>query len=200
MASKLGIWNMALSHLGISKEVATVNESSQEARALDRFYDETLKEVLSDFPWPFATKFEVLGLVEEDPNIEWQFSYRYPTDCLHVRKILSGNRNDNRQSRVPYRIAIDSSGKLIFTDMQDAELEYTCLIDNPEHFPSDFTLMLSYRLASHVAPRVTGQDEYKMGDKAMQKYMMELSKAKARSINEEQSEEVPDSEFISGRN
>ena len=191
---------MAISHLGISKEVASVTEASQEASALRRFWDITVEEVLGDFPWSFATKFETLGLVEEDPNLEWSFSYRYPTDCLFVRKILSGIRNDDRQSRVSYRLAIDSSGKLIFTDMEDAQLEYTCLIDNPEHFPADFSMALSYKLAANVAPRITGQDEYKMGDKAMQLYMMQLSKAKSRALNEEQPDELPDSEFISGRN
>lgn len=191
---------MALSHLGVGKEIANLEtERSQEAAACRRFYDVALEATLRDRAWPFATKIAALGLIEEDPNSEWGFSYRYPTDCLKIRRLLSGTRNDNRQSRMPYKLGQDSSGRLIWTDLEDAECEYTILADEPGLYPPDFTLALSFRLASYVAPRVTGGDPFKMGDRALQMYAAELGLASQSSFNEEQAEEEVQSEFIRGR-
>lgn len=200
MASSTEICNMALSHLGIGKEIAALeSERSQEAEACRRFYSTAQDATLRDFPWPFATKIAALALVEEDPNSEWGFSYQEPSDCLGLRRILSGIRNDNRQSRVPYRRAYGDSGAVIFTDAEDAEIEYTIRVTDPLRYSPDFILAFSLRIASYIAPRVTGGDPFKLGTRAMSLYEYELSKARSAAVNEEQDEEVPESEFIRGR-
>lgn len=200
MASKVGIVNLALGHLAVGKEIANLEtEKSEEARAGRRFYDVALKVVLRDFPWPFATRITALALVEEEPNTEWGYSYRYPSDCLYFRRILSGLRNDSRQSRAPYRVARDASGLLIFTDQQDAEAEYTILANAPQFYPPDFELALSYYLASLMAPHVTGGDHFKLGERALQLYSLHLSTAQSNAGNEEQAEEEPEAESIRAR-
>lgn len=200
MASKVEIVNIALSHLAVGKEIANLEtENSQEARTARRLYETAKDATLRDFPWPFAMKTTVLALVEEEPNTEWGYSYRYPSDCLNVRRILSGLRNDTRQSRAPYRIGQDDSGLLIFTDQQDAELEYTMRADNPLLYPPDFVMAFSYYLAHLMAPQVTGGDQFRLGDKALKFYQFEISRAVSRAINEEQQEEDPESEFIRAR-
>jgi hypothetical protein len=158
--------------------------------------------VLRETNWPFATRFVALALIEEDPeevNGEWDFSYRYPTDALKVRRIQSGIRNDTRQSRVPYRLGNDDSGQLIYTDMEDAVAEYTKKITEEARFPPDFVMAMSLRLAGYIAPALTAGDPYDLSKKCFQKYLMEYSIAEANSSNEEQAEENPQSEFISGR-
>src|SRR3990167_2163908 len=135
MPSEVEICNMALGHLGVGKEIANLEtEKSTEASLCRRFYANTRDEALRDFPWPFATKLAALGLIEEDPNDEWGFSYRYPSDCLRLRRLLSGLRNDTRQSRAPYKIGKDDQGRLLFADLEDAEAEYTARITDPALF------------------------------------------------------------------
>lgn len=199
MSASVEIANFALSHLGIGKEISSFDEKSAEASACDRFYDVALEAVLRDFAWPFATKIDALALVEEDPNDEWSFSYRYPSDCLHVRRILSGTRNDTRQSRVPYRIIQDDEGLLILTDLGEAEMEYTLRADDPVRYPPDFKMAFSFRLAAYIAPRITSGDRSKMREQMLQLYAYEISAAKATAGNEEQPDELPDSEFIRAR-
>lgn len=199
-ASKTEIANLAISHLGVAKEIGNLDtEKSQEAGACRKFYDLALETTLRDFDWPFATKYETLGLIESDPNDEWDFSYRYPSDALKIRKILSGTRNDTRQSRIPFVEGQDNSGKLIFTDQEDAQVKYTPFTTNVALYPPDFIMALSLRLAAYVAPRITGGDPFKMGDRAIKLYMYELSKAESNSGNEEQEEENPESEYIRAR-
>jgi|SRR3990167_3350264 len=200
MASKVGICNMALSHLAISKEIANLDaDKSEEASACRRFYDTALDRVLRDFKWSFTTKIATLALIEESPNDEWGYSYRYPNDCLIVRRVLSGIRNDTRQSRAPYRIGRDDGGLLIWTDQQNAEIEYSIRAENPQFYPADFVLAFSYLLAFLIAPRVTGGDQFKLGERAIKMYTLEISAANADNHNEEQQEEAPESEFIRTR-
>lgn len=199
MASETGICNLALAHLGISKAIADLTERSKEANLCNQFYESTRDLVLRDFAWPFATKFVTLALVEEDPTDEWSFSYRYPVDCLKFRRILSGLRNDNRQSRVPIKIGQDDAGQLIYCDIEDAEAEYTIQVEDAGKFPPDFVMALSLRLASYIAPALTGGDPFKLGERAYRAYRMEIAAAQGNAGNEEQNEEHPEAEMIRAR-
>jgi hypothetical protein len=198
--SKEQVVNLALSHIGIGSEVANLaTENSEEAATGRRFYDISLNVCLLDFPWPFASRIASLALVETDPSDEWKYSYRYPTDCLYMRRILSGNRNDNRQTRQSYKMYSDAAGMLVFTDVQDAQIEYTI---TPETMPSStdaFIMAFSFYLAHLMAPRLTAGDPNRLGARALSLYNLELSRAASRAFNEEQPDEEPQSEFIRGR-
>jgi len=198
MASRTEIANMALGHIGVGKKIANIDtetERSQEATACRQFYDIALAATLRDFAWPFATRIEELGLVEEDPNSEWSYSYRYPTNCVEMRRILSGTRTDTHQSRVPFRIIHDASGKLILTDQENAEAEYTILASDPLQYPPDFILAFSYRLATYIIPQITTGDQFTIGKGLLQLYMLEIRRAQTNAANEEQPDQEPDSEF-----
>jgi len=200
MASKTSIANLALSHIGIAKPIANLDtEQSQEATACRTFYEVARDRVLRDIKWPFATKIAALALVEEDPNDEWAYSYRYPSDCLDVRKIQSGVRNETNAQRIPYKIASDDQGLLIFCDREDAILEYTFRAENVNLYPPDFMMGFSYRLASYIAPRLTNGDPFKLMNDVMALYKTEISNAAANAQNEEQPDIAPDSEFIQAR-
>lgn len=200
MPSKTEILNLALSHIGSGKEVSNiVTEQSEEARAGRRFYGIARDTTASAAPWPFLTKIAAIGLVEEEPNTEWAYSYRYPSDCIYIRRILSGIRNDNRQTRAPYKIAQDSGGLLLFTDERDAVIEYNVAANNPQFFSADFTMTISLQLAGLMAPRLTGGDPFNLGERAFSLWRLAISEAMARAFNEQQDEEKPESEYIRGR-
>lgn len=200
MASKTSICNMALSHLGIAKPIANIDsEQSQEAAACRTFYDVSRDRVSRDVAWPFLTKIEALALVEENPNEEWAYAYRYPSDCLDVRKIQSGVRNETNSQRIPYKIASDDQGLLLFTDREDAILEYTVRLDNVNLYPADFMMALSYRLATYIAARLTNGDPFKLMESVMGLYRIEIQNAAANAQNEEQPDVYPDSEYVQAR-
>jgi len=200
MPTPTEIANLALSHIGVGKEIANLEtEDSQEARACRRYFDIALEATLRDFNYPFANTFAVAQLVEENPTPEWGYSYRYPTGCVKLIRILSGTRNDTRQSRVPYKIGRDPQGRLVYTDMQEAVFEYTFLITDTSEFTSDAAIALSFRLASYIAPRVTSGDVHKLGDRAIRYYIGEVSLAKTNAVNEQQDEEQPNAEWIRDR-
>lgn len=201
MSSETKIANLAISHLGIGKQIGVLSsEQSEEARACRQFYDTARDQTLRDFAWPFATTIADMQLVESDPNDEWGFSYRYPSDAIKLIRILSGARNDTNNTRVAYKVIKDSSGKLILSDVADAQLEYIVRVEDPSFYPSDFKMAFSFRLAMYVAPRITSGDDFKIQQKLSQFYLNEISMAQANSVNEMQSDVAPESEFISIRN
>lgn len=192
--------NLALGHLGSLKEIANLDtENSQEARAMRRFYTQALDEMLRGFSWPFAMKTADLSLIEEDPTTEWAFSYAYPTDCLFLRRILGVARNDSKQSRIPFREAFSDDQQLIYTDEEDAVMEYTVRVSTVERWPVDFVKAFAFLLASYAAPSITAGDPLKLGDRAMVNHISALAVAKANSNNEECEEEPVDSEFVRAR-
>jgi hypothetical protein len=202
MASKVEIWNLALSHVGVSKEIAEVDENSKEAAACRRFYDICLDKVLGDFNWPFATKSVALGLITDSSDDEhetdlYTYVYQYPSDCVKARKILSGTRNESRQDRVHFKFVMSDSGsRRIYTDEESAVLEYTARHVDSTYYPADFTMALSYLLASYIGARLTGGDPFQMRKAVLDLYMLEISNAQANAGAEEQPEEPVESEFI----
>ena len=78
-------------------------------------------------------------------------------------------------------------------------MEYTAKDIDPLFYPANFAIAQSLYLAALMAPRLTGGDPHKLGDKAMTKFLVQLSVAQAEAANEEQPEEAPDSEFIRAR-
>lgn len=200
MAGKVEIWNMALGRIANTRRVEDPEEDTRQGKLCRIFWEQTRDYVLADFPWPAGRSFPVLNLVEEDPTPEWAYSYAYPVACLHFVRILSGDRNDSRQSQVPYRIASDGAGgALILTDQEDAQAEVIVRRDDPGKYPPDLVSTIAWRLAGELAPGLGGELGSKWRLDAFKMYDVERSIAEARHANEERAEEPPVSEFERAR-
>lgn len=193
--SAVAICNLALARCGVSSTIASLTEASQEALACNAVYEQARDEVLRDFPWPFATKYAVLGLVEEAPTIEWAYSYRYPSDCLRALRLVSGDPTG--RTRVPYRLGHDASGRLLFTNQQNAQLAYTARFTDPAHFDPTFTSALAWRIAIDIAAPLARSDSQRQ--RAEQGYGMTLSQARVDALNEEAEDTPPDASWIADR-
>jgi hypothetical protein len=197
------IANLALSHLAHSKEISNLEtERTPEALACKRFYGIARDTTLRDFEWPFATKFETLGMVAQNPaeiDQEWAYSYRYPTNCSKLRRIITGIKPINRQSQITYAIGRDAEGLLIYTNESEAEIEFTYTERDTSRYPPDFVLALSFRLAAYIAPRITAGDPFQLGNRALKQYEMEIQKARATANNEQQQFPDAESEFVRSR-
>ena len=200
MATKTDIANLALGHLKISLKLTDVDtDNTSTSRAILGFYDLARDEVLRDFAWPFARKTKELSGQTLDPTTEWAYSYAYPTDCVKALRIVSGIRPETNTSKIPFEIRYSSSKKRIYTDLEEACLEYTVQLTDTERYDSDFVLMFSYLLAHYVAPQITGGDSFKLGDSALKLYAAWKNKAQENAVNENQYSLQPESEFIRGR-
>lgn len=198
--STTDIANMALRHLGVTRVLADLDtDRSKEATQCRAWFEQARDECFRDFPWGFAKRTVVLALVEEEPNDEWAFSYRYPTDCMMLLRVPTGNRVETMASRVPFEMGSDDSGLLIFCDAEDASMQYTHRIDDTALWPADFAQAVSLYLAFLCAPALTAGDEFKLGARAMQAYTWRRATAQGNSQNEQARDPAADAEIISGR-
>ncbi len=195
-SSMVEIWNMALSHIGVKNFVTGPNEKSQEAAVLSIWWLPSLDYVLADHPWPFAGKYAQLGLVET-VNPEWAYAYRYPSDCVHVRRICDPVGGRASPNPPPFVIGHDDDGKVIYTDQADAILYYTVRVNEPERFDAKCVEALSIYLASRIANPLTRMPN--LGKDLEDSYNRMIVKAAVKSSNEMQQDDPQEAEWIRAR-
>ncbi|MGR7394096.1 hypothetical protein ACU63O_11170 [Klebsiella aerogenes] len=102
MASVIEICNRALSNIGNNRSINSLNEASKEAGQCSLYYESIRDAVLADFDWNFATKTVALADTN-NPPLDWDYAYTYPTDCLKIIEIpVPGIRYPNAAMRVQY--------------------------------------------------------------------------------------------------
>lgn len=193
--SVVSICNMALARIGQGKSITSLTESSQAAATCSAFYEQVRDEVLVEFPWPFALRRVTLALVASDPNEDWAYSYRRPTDCLTARRVLAGT--SRRSKPLVWEPGGDDAGGLVFTDEAEAALEYVARVENPAVFPPKFVNALAWRLAMELAPVLQESPAY--ADVAERKYKDALAKATVHAANEGVPDPEGDGTFIDAR-
>lgn len=190
------ICNMALLHVAHTKFIAALDERSNEARVCNLAYEKARDSTLEAFPWPEATKYITLGLVEETPNHDWDYLYQYPDDCLYARRLVTANGR-NEPNPPPFITGYSASGRVIYTSEADAVLEYTVRLEDPALFRQSLGDAISWYLAFLIAPGLA--KEPKIANDCYKVWMAMVSKAETRAGNEQQQTDEPESEFIRSR-
>jgi len=149
------ICNMALQYIGDGVNlISSLDEDSEEGKTCKFWFDRRRDILLRTWPWDVASGYVTLALVEEKPNPDWQFSYRYPSDCLFAERLLKGGdstRWPESSPRVPYALGQDDQGNLIFTDQSPACLKYTKRLTNTAFWDEMFNDALAWSIASVIA-------------------------------------------------
>ena len=199
------IINRALSYIGISKQVGDIlTEASIEAVTARLHYSEDVSATLRDYPWGFATRYATLALVagsEDTPvNGDWTYSYRVPARMIFARRIVNpdGSKRDYDPDPPRFRVGSDDTGGLIYTDVEEPELEYTvrlpCVATSGDAL---FRKALTWRHAASLAPTLS-RDEKKV-DFCMGVYLGTLEEARAKDAAEQQQSPEGDVDWIRGR-
>lgn len=199
MASVVEICNRALSNIGNSRSINSLNEASKEAGECSLHFDACRDSVLADFDWNFATKRVALADTGAPPP-DWKFAYRYPTDCVRITEIMvPGVRNPTAAQRISYEVGADSggTGKLIYTDQEDAWLKYVGRVTDVNMYDAIFSEALAWRLAAAINMALTGNAD--LGNNALNMYGRVILSAGSHSLNESQEPVMPESEFTSAR-
>jgi hypothetical protein len=98
----VAICNMTLDAIGSTSSIATLTEQSAEAAACNRHYEQTTKELMRLFDWPFTRANEALavllarsgtpenpdGTTVDEPEWPWSYAYSMPELCLKPRFIV----------------------------------------------------------------------------------------------------------------
>jgi hypothetical protein len=154
----IGICNMALSQLKASG-ILSFDDNTEEAYQCARMYDFCREALLRRLPWSFARRVAPLALTAHKSPL-WEFLYRYPADCLFVRRVFNAERPERtrwgyqqgRQTMKAWDVfGVSEAEKVIGANVSAAYLDYTSDVKNAENFPPDFITALYYYLASELA-------------------------------------------------
>lgn len=190
MPSVIDICNDALSHTGTDIFIASLEEKSKEAKLCARWYPRTRDELLRTFKWNFAQRRTILADMG-DPPTGWLYRYRYPIDCLFLGKVYPigeytpGVQQDELIQRTrTFEVASDDDGgRIILTNVAEAEALYTARIENPGVFDELFTMSLTFKLAANISmplvsdPKVTEYLRQKTRESLSEAFQVSLSEA-----------------------
>ncbi|MGA2401441.1 MAG: hypothetical protein ABSG91_07015 [Syntrophobacteraceae bacterium] len=143
------------------------------------------------------------------PLVPWSYEYAWPQDCIRLRRVLNPYVQSQAGSvvpmwpgivaappkipaemdnRVPYQISLDrdSAGnqiKVILSNIENALIVYTALVDNPNLWDDEFSEAFVFMLASHLVGALIGD---KQMDKALYEKAAQLAvTARAVDANEQ---------------
>lgn len=151
--NQIEICNIALGRIGV-ETIERIDEASEAARVCRRFYDFVRQTVLRRFPWTFAAKRVRLALLEQQPP-DYKYAYRYPSDALYLRHMFNDQFQGLPRSN-EYKLIGSDDGRIIFTNIPDAWIEYTADAKDPTFFDAQFVEAFAWKLAAEISFALTG--------------------------------------------
>lgn len=154
--SQAGIYNMALAHLALADTVdSPADDYSEPAAVMNVFWEDAVGASWEAKNWTFASRRTLLSLLTSPPNADWDYVYALPANCGRIVRLLSPGVADTAQP-VPYEQRWNGTQRVIWTDLQSAEIEFVDSSYPINLWPSSFSLAVSLLLASLAAPRLRG--------------------------------------------
>jgi hypothetical protein len=110
-----------------------------------------LRETVGDDPTTSASDWTTTE--PQDANADWIHAYRTPADLLAARRLVKEmTRRVYDDNPFPFRVGTDDGGELLYTDAEQAVLEYTARIDAAVlRGDALFKDAFAWRLASDLA-------------------------------------------------
>jgi hypothetical protein len=212
MSSEVEICNMALSHLGDSATVASIDppEGSSQAEHCQRWYPIARNALLEMHDWGFATTRALLAeVVSQFP--QWRRAYARPSDCLKVLAVLPADAASDSATTLPYdrfrcnaafdtiytpqpfdtEIDQNTGNQIIVTNQANALVRYTRLVTDTSKFSPLFTTALARYLAHYLAgPVLKGETGIKIGTAQLQIAMQLVAAAAVSSADQNSRQQV----------
>ncbi len=168
--TKTEIVNKALTLIGASP-ITSLDDETNNARIMNRVYDSSLRSILSECMWNFATKRRLLATSAD--TLPWYDSgvdivYAKPSDCIRI----FGSSDDDAVWK--------EEGDYILSDTSSLGVKYVYYLDVPSKYPASFVDAFVDRLAYDCSFMVTNSKQ--ISETYLKKYE-QVSLPKARSEN-----------------
>jgi hypothetical protein len=140
MATAIEICSNAFVRLG-APPISSFTEGGAQGVAAANLYEPTLRAMLSEHRWRFASAKRTLARLTATPLNDWSYAFQLPSDLLVLY---------HTDPNVEYQIYEDK----IYANVTEMDVDYQ-MRPNEGLFPPYFQLALEYRLASEFALIVT---------------------------------------------
>jgi hypothetical protein len=192
MVSKVALANMALDFLAVDP-IADLAENSTPARKVSTRIDQVIEAVLEMSDWTFARKITALANVD---NTDWteryEFKYDLPNDLLKAIRLVPAIDAPNT---LP--ISFSLANGALYTNEQDAKLQYTWRNLDPTKWPMSFTEAVAMYLARQLAMPLTRKRSFFMDANGM--FTEQFAKAVEYDAAQEQTFWTYPSEYLEAR-
>lgn len=184
MPSSIDIASNALLLIG-DNPISSFNDPGAGAQVASGLYPETKKRLLSEHPWSFALKQQMLSKLSQKPDELTGFTnaFQLPTDLIRIWNI---------QSHSYYTLV----GNLLYSNENEILATYIYSVDEV-NMPPHFVKSLEYTLASDFAISIT--EDNTMSQIMMQKASLFTSKAMAIDSQGRPQSAIIDSPIINAR-
>jgi hypothetical protein len=219
--SEMSIVNGALSRAGSSQTISSFLDGSNEANQAAIWYPQDRDAILNEWNWQWAEVYAGLAEVAgpettmQRANAVWTRSYRYPSDCLKMRRIVrtpwplpplfpppttgittlnyaydqAFRRAVGDAVPISYGLSNDQYGRLITADAYGPNgitAVYGQAVSDPTQFSADFVDMLMWRLGADLAMAL-GRD-MKKREFCLAEFDKRKGSVRAADVNQTQSD------------
>jgi hypothetical protein len=215
--------NIALGRCGIRDYIDDLDEASDEAEACSRHYPNARDSVLASAPWKFATRRADLNQLTNVTRTGWGFCYSLPADFVSPVRLwpqptagggafmTSGSpfagysmnstvRALGSDQKIPYDIESDVSvgtGRILVTDLDQANLQYVARITTPALFSDLFVNAVAWQLAIELCMALAIKPAVAQGIE--RKAYLAIGQAVAAEFRMAQADSEPESQLIRAR-
>ena len=180
MSNAVTICNLALSHLGDTATVASIQppEGSVQAEHCARFYPQALRSLLSLHHWGFATRYEPLRRVDKQGDARFAYVFALPSEVLEMVALY-----DAAGERMSFAV----QGQYVLADQPQIWGQWIDGAVEPNAFPPLFVEALAWQLASMLAgPVLKGDAGAAEAKRCLQMVSVYLPQAKEADANQYQ--------------
>jgi hypothetical protein len=151
---KIDICNYALIEAHQDATITNLDENSVEAERCRRIYDATRRELLSVYPWSFATKFLKLARVSEDVE-GYKYAYKYPDEALRINDFYVNETAYKAKNFIPFdlvdaKIAIVNGDKCICCDYEEPFVSENVDVSDEKLLPESFCRLFYLFMAQKI--------------------------------------------------
>jgi len=145
--SKVEIVNRSLTLIGAAP-IVSLDDDVKNARITNRIYDSTLKDILSETHWNFATKRVLLATLSSASDPAWTYTgeayvYQLPSDIITII--------ETNDAQAQWRI----EGETIVSDTSGLGIKYVYFLDDPTKYTVKFVTAFADVLAANLMFMVT---------------------------------------------
>ena len=196
--SQLGLYNLALQHLGM-KKITSISGTDPSTVACNNFYETCLNDAYSEHAWPFATAQATVNASSVTAPLGWTYCYDYPTEnCAKVWLVFNEATYDKPDEQDFNTFYDPTTGtRIIASNLEEAYIEYTHIVSDPTLWDTKFYLAMSYKLAASMAHALTGDAQ--KGLALMQLYNGIIHEAKRVGSSEQRKKPVFSSAYQNSR-
>jgi len=168
--SKTELINKSLTLVG-AEPIVNITDDTQNARIVNRVYEISLRSILSETKWNFATTRKLLSLSAD--TMDWYYVnelyvYVRPNDCIRIFETNDADATWREE------------GDRIISNTQGLGVKYVKYLDDPNRFSASFIDAFVDKLCSDICYMILNSSS--QADVFLKKYET-VSLPKARSEN-----------------